>query len=212
MGVEKDYQTWRNEIEMWQLVTDLEKKKQAVAVALSLTGSYREVAMEVPKDDLNKDNGMETLLTKMDSAFKRETADEAYDSYEKFENERREGTTNINDFIIRFERAYNSAKKNGMNLPDSVRAYKLLKSANLNNSERHFVLSGCHKLEYETVKSALRRVFGGTGIPGGIVKEEPVFAATSGNKNLISKARGKKSFHKQWRKESFEQVWFRITM
>ena len=65
MGVEKDYQTWRNEIEMWQLGTDLEKKKQAVA--LSVTGSYREVAMEVPKDDLNKDNGMETLLTKMDA-------------------------------------------------------------------------------------------------------------------------------------------------
>ena len=128
---------------------------------------------------------METLLTKMDGAFKRETADEAYDSYEKFENERREGTTNINDFIIRFERAYNSAKKHGMNLPDSVRAYKLLKSANLNNSERHLVLSGCQKLEYETVKSALRRVFGGTGIPGGnlIVEEEPVFAATSCNKN-----------------------------
>ena len=31
---EKGYDVWRNEISMWQLVTDLDQKKQALAITL----------------------------------------------------------------------------------------------------------------------------------------------------------------------------------
>lgn len=46
---------------VWQLVTELKKEKQALAVSLSLTGNARETAMEVPAEDLGKADGTENL-------------------------------------------------------------------------------------------------------------------------------------------------------
>ena len=51
------YQRWKNELEIWQLVTDLEKKKQALAVMLSLTGRAREAARNIKANELNNDEG-----------------------------------------------------------------------------------------------------------------------------------------------------------
>jgi hypothetical protein len=47
---------------MWKRVTDFDGKKQALAVALSLKGRARDIALEIPADDLDKDNGMTTLI------------------------------------------------------------------------------------------------------------------------------------------------------
>ena len=59
---EKGY-VWRNEISMWQLVTDLDQKKQALAVTLCLSGRAREAALEIKAEELNTDDGMKILLT-----------------------------------------------------------------------------------------------------------------------------------------------------
>ncbi len=58
----KSYESWKNEIEIWTRVTDLDKKKQALTITLSLTGRARDTALEIPMDDLNKDDGMKTLM------------------------------------------------------------------------------------------------------------------------------------------------------
>ena len=39
------YETWKNEIEIWKLMTELPKKKQALAVSLSLGGTARQTAL-----------------------------------------------------------------------------------------------------------------------------------------------------------------------
>lgn len=44
---EKSFESWKNEVEIWRLVTNLEKKKQALAVALLLTGRVRDSAVEM---------------------------------------------------------------------------------------------------------------------------------------------------------------------
>uniref|UniRef100_A0AAV2KD24 Uncharacterized protein n=1 Tax=Knipowitschia caucasica TaxID=637954 RepID=A0AAV2KD24_KNICA len=48
----KLYESWKNEVGIWARVTDLEKKKQALAVALSLSGRARETAMEIPRESV----------------------------------------------------------------------------------------------------------------------------------------------------------------
>jgi len=77
----RPYEAWKNEVSIWRLVTDLDKKKQAFAVALGLEGRARETALEIPAVDLNKDDGMETLLAKLDAVFLREEKDRAYEVY-----------------------------------------------------------------------------------------------------------------------------------
>ncbi|XP_013861036.1 UDP-N-acetylglucosamine transferase subunit ALG13 homolog isoform X2 [Austrofundulus limnaeus] len=58
----KPYESWKNEVNIWTRVTDLESKKQALAVALALSGRARDTAMEIPVDDLNKDTGAGSCL------------------------------------------------------------------------------------------------------------------------------------------------------
>lgn len=53
----------------------LDKKKQTLAVAVGLKGRAREIALEISLNDLNKDDGMETLQTKLDVAFLRKEKD-----------------------------------------------------------------------------------------------------------------------------------------
>lgn len=62
-------------------VTELDKKKQALAVVLGLEGRARETAMEIPAEQLDRDDGMATLLTKLDGVFLKEEKDRAYEAY-----------------------------------------------------------------------------------------------------------------------------------
>lgn len=64
-----NYETWKNKVSVWQLVTELKKEKQALAVSLTLTGNAREVAMDIPAADLTKDDGMDKLITQLDKVF-----------------------------------------------------------------------------------------------------------------------------------------------
>ena len=39
------YETWKNELEIWRRMTDVDEKKQALAVTLSLQGQARAKAV-----------------------------------------------------------------------------------------------------------------------------------------------------------------------
>ena len=65
----KSYENCKNEVEMWKRVTELDKKKQALAVALPLKGRAKDIALEIPAEDLDKDNGMTTLIQELDKVF-----------------------------------------------------------------------------------------------------------------------------------------------
>lgn len=80
------YSTWKNEIKIWQLVTDLTKSKQALAIVLCLSGKPKQVALELKTEDLNKENGTETLLTALDTVYKKGEKERAYEAYSNFEN------------------------------------------------------------------------------------------------------------------------------
>ena len=86
----KSYESWKNEVGIWRLVTDLDKKKQALAVTLSLTGRARDSALEIAAVDLNEDDGMTTLLTKLDSVFLKEETDRQYEAYTEIDRIARE--------------------------------------------------------------------------------------------------------------------------
>lgn len=71
LGPETGYETWKSEIAVWRLVTDLEKKHQALAVTLSLCGQARAMALEIDVGQLNADDCMDVLLAALDSLFQK---------------------------------------------------------------------------------------------------------------------------------------------
>lgn len=76
----KSYESSKNEIQIWKLVIKLDQKKQALAVALSLTGRARTIALEIHAEDLNEDNRLTTLLQKLDTVHLKEEKDREYDA------------------------------------------------------------------------------------------------------------------------------------
>ena len=59
----------------------MEKEKQALAIFLSLEGKARETVLEVEVDDLNKDDGVEKVLAKLDNLFLKDKLQLAYTSF-----------------------------------------------------------------------------------------------------------------------------------
>ena len=64
LSASKTYEDWTNLIDLWKDFTSLDKHKQAPAIVLSLEGKVQTAALEIPKADLTKDDGVDTLIKK----------------------------------------------------------------------------------------------------------------------------------------------------
>uniref|UniRef100_A0AAV2MI21 CCHC-type domain-containing protein n=1 Tax=Knipowitschia caucasica TaxID=637954 RepID=A0AAV2MI21_KNICA len=124
-------------------------------------GKARETALEISAVDLNKDDGMESLLAKLDAVFLREEKDRAYEAYSHFDSITKGSALSMADYIIDFEQRYNRMKKYNMTLPDAVLAFKLLDTECLEEKSRQLALTACTELTFASMKSALKRIFGG---------------------------------------------------
>ena len=186
---DKDYASWKNELEIWRRMTEMVAKKQALAIVLNLSGKARQLALQVPVNELDCDNGVDNLLKKLDECFKREEVDCAYEAYFLFEKFKRSQDMSVSAYILEFERLYNKAKQYNMTLPDAVLAFKLLDSAALENKDRQMVLSACQELNFERMRSSLKRIFGDTRSDtySTSVKEEPAFFGSIRNSKFPKK-------------------------
>ena len=130
-----------------------------MALALSLQGKAREVALGIEKEKLNADNGVETLISELDKLFLKNKVDMTYETYSAFDKFHREENMNISDYIVEFEQRYNKCKKYEMKLPSIILAFRLLDHAGLSQTDRRLALTACSDLEFETMKVALNRIF-----------------------------------------------------
>ncbi|ESP03465.1 hypothetical protein LOTGIDRAFT_171402 [Lottia gigantea] len=159
-GPDTVYDTWKNELEIWRRVTDLDADKQALAITLSLTGRARERAVQIPADYLDSERGIDILIAKLDDIFKKETKDATYEAYLSFENFRKTDDMSIETYVIEFERLNTRLVRYGIELPDAVLAFKLLDNACLSTQGRQMSLTAAADLTYSDMKSALKRIFG----------------------------------------------------
>ena len=148
LGTNTVYETWKTEIAVWRLVTDLPKKKQALAVTLSLAGQARAKALEIEVADLNKDDGLDTLITELDGLFRKETVDLAYEAFSNFDKYRKTAEVSMSEFILEYERRYNQCKKYDMTLPDAVLSFRLLDNAGLSQKEKQLALTASSDLKF----------------------------------------------------------------
>ena len=156
------FTSWKNKVEMWQLVTSVDKKEHAIVILLqSLEGHSKaeKAASELTAAELHNDNGMKVLFEKLDMVFESEKVDETYSTYAKFINFRKESGMSMNDYISECDHLYHRMTEHDMKLPDAVLAFKLLDGASLSQEERQLALAMGNDLKFVTMKSALKRVF-----------------------------------------------------
>ena len=63
------YDVWRKDINIWTRLTDLDKKKQALAIHLSLNERARQATSELEVEKLECDDGIKNLIERLDRGF-----------------------------------------------------------------------------------------------------------------------------------------------
>ena len=69
MGGVDNYETWKNDLEIYSELTDLEPEKRAFAVRGVLEGAARVARGELGKAVLGKRDGLDKLIEKLDQLF-----------------------------------------------------------------------------------------------------------------------------------------------
>ena len=101
---EVSYGRWKKELALWEIFTDLPLKKRGAAVSLSLSGKARDIAISIPIEDLQKDDGLKNLTESLDKLFLKDIDQRIYYAYEDFELLKRKHDTSMTEFIIQFEK------------------------------------------------------------------------------------------------------------
>ena len=92
-----EIEDWLRELEIWQCVTDIEEKKQEPAVYLLLPDKIRKGCSNIKVSDLNKDDGLTVLITKIKSLHAKDINALAYMAYDQFKNFKRPDGMSIVD-------------------------------------------------------------------------------------------------------------------
>lgn len=216
------YEAWKMDIEIWQELSDLPKAKQALAIHLSLCGKARQASVEVGIAELRKDDGVKTLMTKLDDLFLVDKSRRQFMAFQDLYKFKRSSEVNICDFVDEFERIYFRFTQQDMVLPDAVMAFMLLVACDLPENNFQLAMSAISDVTYSNMKSTLKRIFG-TGLTnnaGGCysnsdvrVKSEPVFqiaensekrifyGASAGRARFVGGARGRQSYRGSMRND-----------
>ncbi len=196
----KPYSRWCEEVKVWQSVTDLKVERQAAAIALSLPeNAIRDkVFSELGVEELNRKEGVDSLLGFMDAVYKKDEVSTAYEAFSEFDRYKRDQQTSMEAYLLEFERLYNRTKKYTMSLPEAVLAFRLLDSSGLEHKDRQLVLTGVdYKQEttlFKQMAVSIRKFFGKQSMPvsdTSSIKIEPVFLAEDSEQSAYYTSRNR---------------------
>ena len=154
-----DYDVWKKDIDIWTRLTDLDKKKQALAVHLSLNGRARQATSELEVEKLECDDGIKNLIERLDRVFLQDKNWKCFNAYLEFENLRKSDDQTVDEFLSDFDLKHYKLKECGVTLPDAVVACRLVKSCNLNEVHFQLALSTVSQMTFESMRNTLKKLF-----------------------------------------------------
>ena len=84
-----NYESWKKDIAIWCKLTDIAKEKQVLVIHLVLTGKARQASSEVEISDLEKPDGVEYLIRKLDQLFLMDESRRQFRAFQELYNLRR---------------------------------------------------------------------------------------------------------------------------
>ena len=106
----KTYDDWIKALSIWVKFTDREKKKQGLAVFLSLEGEAQEAVLELDEALITSDDGVKHITKRLDLKDK---LLKKYEALEAFESYKLSSSTSMQEFLNEFTRRYNKTKSYG---------------------------------------------------------------------------------------------------
>lgn len=176
------YPEWKNDIDIWLLFTDLDKKKQGPAVYLTLAGRARECIRDLTPAEIGSDEGVKKIVEKLDTIFLKDVNTRSYLAFKDFYDYKRPPGIGMTEFLVRFEYLYHKLSVFDIKLPEGVQAFFLLNAANVSEENERLARATCGVMTYANMKSCILKIFGdpsasGEGSNTPAVKSEPVLYA-----------------------------------
>ena len=154
-----NYRDWRRVIHHWQNLSALNKTQRASAIIMTLSGKALNAALQIPTESLGKEDGVETLLQRLDMLYLKDELSEKFSALEAFETYRRPQSMTIRDFLIEFEDKHFKVKEYGVTMSDDLLGFRLIKAANLSADKEELVKATVSELNYSEVKSKMKQIF-----------------------------------------------------
>ena len=166
------YEQWKLETRAWALITDLSRKKQAIAVALHLPADHEskikeKVFEQLELEELQKESGLSTLLDFLDKHLQKDGLTYILEKFGDFENYKRKDGQSMHEYVCLFDFKYRKIEKLQINLPPEILAFRLLQGANISRQEQLIILTRIDfekkATMYEEAKKMLKRFTGCKG-------------------------------------------------
>ena len=195
------YERWKEDLAIWHMLSDLSNPKQAQFLYLSLKGKAKDAVGDVKADQLEgNEEGIKLITDKLDNVFLKDINTRAFYAFQEFYEYKRASGDTFESFIVKFEQLHTKVSEFKMVLPDGVRAFFILRAANITSDNDKLVRTTASELSYGQVKDKLKKVFGNFSgsddddcLP---VKEEVMYTNYNNNNNYRGRgsSRGRPAF------------------
>ena len=154
-----DFLSWKNDIDVWLLFTDIDKTKHGPAIYLALEGKAREAVRDIDKQKLSSDEGASAIIEALEKVYLKDENTRAYLAFKNFYNFKRTAGMTIIDFITQYEKLYGEMKKFNMVLPEAVQAFMLLNAVNISDEIEKLARATLTTITYNEMKAKILRIF-----------------------------------------------------
>ena len=162
MKEDQPYRDWRKKLEIWQAINTVlcvAPRIQAGALFESLQGIPQQLVLsELSVAEITADDGITNIVNTLDVFFMGNETQHAFNAIDELMTYKRDADLSIQSFIVEFQLKNNKVKSSGINLPDDVLGYILLKCANLPDHKQDIVKATCNDFSYQTVKAQLQKM------------------------------------------------------
>ena len=154
-----NYKQWKKLIKHWQKLSMLDQKQRASAIIITLSSKALNAALQIPEDSLEKEDGVDTLMQRLDSIYLKDELSEKFRALEAFQSYRRPSTLAISDFLIEFENKHFKIKEFGATISNDMLGFRLIKAANLAPDKEELIKATVSDLTYDIVKAKMNKIF-----------------------------------------------------
>ena len=183
---DKSYELYRQELLAWSVISELDKEKAGIAIALSLPDSdpsmiREKVFSQISIEELKQENGLDILIAFLDRHLAKDDLSDCLQKFEDFDAFSRNGSQSINEYIAMFDDKYRKLERKKIRLPSEILAFKLLRNSKISDEEKMLVLTGMdyenRETLYEQAKRSLKKFKGDEVKTNTSIKFEPAFLA-----------------------------------
>ena len=165
------YPLWKRKVEAWQILTEQSKENQAIQLALKIKCETiaQTVFSKLTTAQMNTEDGVKILINQLDKICLANSVEGVFTAIEKLEQFHRPPGMTIVSYLEEFERLkgmidehmpLNEDGTGKRDCVDSILAFRLMKQANLVESEELMVRAHVKDLTVNEMCEVLKRIYG----------------------------------------------------